>query len=420
MTHTSLQWLSRVAERPADALDDWLDALTCAAGDLLGVSVGAAGRVYDARRGRTEGDYAVHTQESALRELLVAHRKRSAERIDFLQGGGFRLSSMQAVFARSAHDPYLMAMKRRFEDVVHDMWHFTVGDEEGGWLTLGLFTRAPLKAPWSPRSAAIFGRSLSRALRVQRRVSSLSRRLKVATRFDLRVALRRLTVEPPERVPVTPVDADRAHRIWCDLLDGRATLLDQHDHAGRRYVLAQPNPPRVEDPPLLTPRQAQVAALAVEGCSAKWIAATLELDRSTVASHLSEAIERLDLPSRAALAGAFTSNRGALEADVVPVPRAEPSAHELAGGCVLIAFDLAPDASAAAELALASLTAGQRPIVRLALAGYSDAAIAAKLGRSRHTVSNQLRRAYARLGVSTRVELCARIGVLVHGERSAS
>ena len=84
------------------------------------------------------------------------------------------------------------------------------------------------------------------------------------------------------------------------------------------------------------------------------------------------------------------------------------AAHELPGGAVLLAFDLRlrPRASADDD-PLDALTPGQARVARLALEGLRDEQIASALGLSRHTVSNQLRRAYARLGVNSRIELAA-------------
>lgn len=89
-----------------------------------------------------------------------------------------------------------------------------------------------------------------------------------------------------------------------------------------------------------------------------------------------------------------------------PVPLHRLAAHELPGGAVLLAFDLRPRASADDD-PLDALTPGQARVARLALEGLRDEQIASALGLSRHTVSNQLRRAYARLGVNSRIELAA-------------
>lgn len=92
---------------------------------------------------------------------------------------------------------------------------------------------------------------------------------------------------------------------------------------------------------------------------------------------------------------------------LVPVPANGLAIHALPGGAVVLAFDLAPAPEGAASELLAKLTPGQARVVALALEGLRDEEIAASLGLSRHTVSNQLRRAYARLGVNSRTELSA-------------
>lgn len=82
------------------------------------------------------------------------------------------------------------------------------------------------------------------------------------------------------------------------------------------------------------------------------------------------------------------------------VPRRGLAAWALPGGAVLLAFDVAAPSCAASELPPACAR-----VAELASQGLSDRAIARRLGRSRHTVSNLLRRAYRRLGVHGRREL---------------
>jgi len=88
----------------------------------------------------------------------------------------------------------------------------------------------------------------------------------------------------------------------------------------------------------------------------------------------------------------------------VPLPVHGLAAHELPSGAVLLAFDLRRRAAADP---FDALTPGQARVARLALEGLRDEQIARALGLSRHTVSNQLRRAYATLGVNSRTELAA-------------
>ncbi|MBX3275841.1 MAG: helix-turn-helix transcriptional regulator [Sandaracinaceae bacterium] len=96
-------------------------------------------------------------------------------------------------------------------------------------------------------------------------------------------------------------------------------------------------------------------------------------------------------------------------APLIPVPAHDLVAHELPGGAVLLAFDLEPGPRDAEPELLDALTPAERRVARLALEGLRDEEIATATGLSRHTVSNQLRRAYARLGVGSRFELCARV-----------
>ena len=57
----------------------------------------------------------------------------------------------------------------------------------------------------------------------------------------------------------------------------------------------------------------------------------------------------------------------------------------------------------------ASLTKAERQIVDQLLRGCSDREIARQRGTSHHTVANQLRSLFRKLGVSSRAELVARL-----------
>lgn len=98
--------------------------------------------------------------------------------------------------------------------------------------------------------------------------------------------------------------------------------------------------------------------------------------------------------------------RGASPRRAAVVPVSGIDARTLPGGAVLISFELAPRVASPCRLR-ARLTPAQSKVVTAALAGLRDTEIARALGRSRHTVSNLLRQAYRRLGVSGRIELAA-------------
>lgn len=59
---------------------------------------------------------------------------------------------------------------------------------------------------------------------------------------------------------------------------------------------------------------------------------------------------------------------------------------------------------------LAALTPAEREIVSLLLTGMSREEIARARGRSKHTITKQLRSAYGKLGVGSRHELFAKLG----------
>jgi DNA-binding CsgD family transcriptional regulator len=87
-------------------------------------------------------------------------------------------------------------------------------------------------------------------------------------------------------------------------------------------------------------------------------------------------------------------------------PRLVPRALEatvLGDGAVVLSYSLAPSSLPG----LARLTPSEREVVALALEGFDGVAIARATGRSHHTVSNLLRRAYRRFGVSSRASLAA-------------
>src|SRR5690606_17268335 len=109
----------------------------------------------------------------------------------------------------------------------------------------------------------------------------------------LREAVRRVDAA---RASSRALGADQALEVWRGLVDGTWSIVDRHDRDGRRYVVAVPNEVAPPDPRGLSRREAQVAALAAEGYSDKWIAYALGLSRTTVATHLHAAMRKLGMP----------------------------------------------------------------------------------------------------------------------------
>jgi DNA-binding NarL/FixJ family response regulator len=97
-------------------------------------------------------------------------------------------------------------------------------------------------------------------------------------------------------------DPQEALELWRALCAGRWSLVDRFESDGRRYLIAHRNQPHLSDLRGLSQREATVAAFAQLGQTNKEIAYTLGISPSSVATHLSAALRKLGLPSRAALA----------------------------------------------------------------------------------------------------------------------
>lgn len=96
-------------------------------------------------------------------------------------------------------------------------------------------------------------------------------------------------------------DPQEAVELWQGLVDGRWSLIDHFDSDGRRFVVARHNAPEYAEPQALTERERQVVHAASLGHGNKLIAYELGIDASTVATHLSTAMTKLGLDSRAQL-----------------------------------------------------------------------------------------------------------------------
>jgi DNA-binding CsgD family transcriptional regulator len=103
------------------------------------------------------------------------------------------------------------------------------------------------------------------------------------------------------RGPLRRNDPQEALELWRALCAGRWSLVDRFESDGRRFLIAHRNQPHLPNLRGLSQREASVAAFAQLGQSNKEIAYTLGLSPSSVATHLSGALRKLGLPSRAAL-----------------------------------------------------------------------------------------------------------------------
>lgn len=103
-------------------------------------------------------------------------------------------------------------------------------------------------------------------------------------------------------------DADRAIAEWKGLIAARWSLVDQFDHDGKRFIVAQRNDPKVAGIEALTPRERCAVGYAALGHTNKLIAYEMGIAASTVAVLLSRAARRLQASSRHELIRKFVDS----------------------------------------------------------------------------------------------------------------
>ena len=148
--------------------------------------------------------------------------------------------------------------------------------------------------------------------------------------------------------------------------------------------------PGTLDPRRLGDREALALELTLSGASAKEVAYTLGIAAVSARSLLASALRKLSLRDRAEL------YRFALDrSDVVEL--------HLEGGRILRV--LSADRRARAPDVRKVLSASEHDVATLAADGLTNTEIAAKRGRSEHTVANQMAAILKKLRLRSRVEL---------------
>ena len=108
-------------------------------------------------------------------------------------------------------------------------------------------------------------------------------------------------VKRVERARIRTRDPDEALQLWQALVNGRWSLVDRFEGDGRSYYVAVANQPDVAEIRSLTRREAEVVSYIASGTDTKTTAYALGLDAVTVRSHLSAAMAKLGVGSRAEL-----------------------------------------------------------------------------------------------------------------------
>jgi len=93
-------------------------------------------------------------------------------------------------------------------------------------------------------------------------------------------------------------DPEAALQIWDALVRGRWSMVDWFDSDDRRYLLAIPNSPNVDDPRGLTHQEACVVSYVVSGHTNKLIGYQLGLSKARVSTLVQSAMRKLDVRTR--------------------------------------------------------------------------------------------------------------------------
>jgi DNA-binding CsgD family transcriptional regulator len=397
-----LSWLE-YAYAPAPSLEVWLAKVTEFLVALGPGTLGAVGRIVRIRGDSTREllcPYAIAVERGQLVRALEAHAESSQHRLDLVEGGAGLRDMRRRADAMLSSDRYVSSMVERFERLgVRNLYHLTAHDGTGAFVSVGMMTSSAGRFGISRTLWALLAEHLESAFRLQLRLGA-----------ELRAAL---TTDASGHL----LDEQRTNEAWNGILDGGWSVVVLEDRGAGRRVIAIPTQPGSRDARGLTQREAQVTAFTVQGYSDKHIAYTLGIARSTVAGYLADAMWKLGFRSRLELMRALRSPALAVAAGDAPLiaPRGELIAQELPNGAV--ALDVLPASTASL---MAKLTPAQARVVQLALQGRSDLEIARALGRSRHTVSNLLRAAYAHLGIGRRCELATLLDPTPPSGRSPS
>jgi DNA-binding CsgD family transcriptional regulator len=188
---------------------------------------------------------------------------------------------------------------------------------------------------------------------------------------------------------------DEALDAWEALIRGRWSLVDRFDSDQRRFVVAVRNDPRFPDPRGLSLRERQVAAYAGLGRSAKEIAYLLGAPAASVENSLRRAQTKLGLRSRVELTQFFAPQ--SLRAQIAEI--------SVDNDTLLIGSTPRLE-----ETKLAGLSAAERQVLVLLIAGSTNRDIAMRRGTSARTVANQVQAIFRKYGARSRSELIARLG----------
>jgi DNA-binding CsgD family transcriptional regulator len=98
---------------------------------------------------------------------------------------------------------------------------------------------------------------------------------------------------------------EEALTIWRALVEARWSLVNFVDTDGKRFLIARVNDPKPTATTRLTAREHQIVSLAAHGHSNKLIGYELGIAEGTVGAHISAAMRKLGVTTRASLAALY-------------------------------------------------------------------------------------------------------------------
>jgi DNA-binding NarL/FixJ family response regulator len=182
---------------------------------------------------------------------------------------------------------------------------------------------------------------------------------------------------------------ENALALWQGLVAGEWSLVEHWESGGRRYLAAYRNRPESRDPRALTPTERSMVSYLALGATNKDIEFALGLAGGTVSSSVTRILKKLGVKRRVDLAVVGDPSR--MERLDVPVGNAEVN---------VLTVNARPRGASAESLSPVELE-----VATYATRGWSNERIAGERQVSVHTIGNQLRAIYEKLGITSRSQL---------------
>lgn len=308
----------------------WLDGIVRAAspydigGGVVAYTIGIAERTQLGSVSKTEraGDEFVSMLAGVIESFPPDIAGKVFAPTEFVGNSAFRLSRISR-----EHRSHTVAAVRRALELLPPLWVLLCGDPRFRSLAL-CFSREGTRKVDAPfphrdaRSIGMVGAHLAAALRLRTLVyppadntsgageteavltpggdvlRATGAASSVGARASLAAAVR---ASETARGRMRRSSPDEAIGLWRALVQGRWTVLDSTDGGGKRILLARKNPLHGGNLLDLTADERDVAWLAAQGHSYKYIGYELGVPLSTVAGRLRRAMHKLRIRTRTEL-----------------------------------------------------------------------------------------------------------------------